>query len=67
MKRSEINSLNQELPTLFVDELEQRLETDPLAVGGLLDGFSNSEVQSDLCIFAAYTVNCRTENAYITK
>jgi len=35
--KKEIRSLNQELPTLFVEELEMRLETDPLAVGGILD------------------------------
>lgn len=34
---NELRSLNQELPTLYVEELENRLETDPLAVGGLLD------------------------------
>lgn len=33
----ELRSLNQELPVLYAEELEMRLETDPLAVGSLLD------------------------------
>lgn len=39
MKSNKIEhrSLNQELPALYAEELEMRLETDPLAVGGLLD------------------------------
>lgn len=37
MKKEELISLNSELSELNVEELEQRLETDPLAVGGLLD------------------------------
>lgn len=34
MKKEELISLNSELSELNVEELEQRLETDPLAVGG---------------------------------
>ena len=33
----ELRSLNQELPVLYAEELEMRLETDPLGVGNLLD------------------------------
>lgn len=33
----ELRSLNEELPALYVEELESRLETDPLAVSGLWD------------------------------
>ena len=36
-EKRELRSLNEELPTLYVEELEQRLETDPLAVSGLWD------------------------------
>lgn len=36
-KTREICSMNKELPALYAEELEMRLETDPLAVGGLLD------------------------------
>lgn len=32
-----IESLNKELLQFFLEELEQRLETDPLSVGGLFD------------------------------
>lgn len=37
MDNKKINSLNNELPQFFLEELEQRLETDPLSVGGLYD------------------------------
>lgn len=37
VNKEELRSLNQELPALYAEELEMRLETDPLAVGGLLD------------------------------
>lgn len=37
-EKKELRSLNVELPALYVEELEQRLETDPLAIGGLLSG-----------------------------
>ena len=39
-EKKELRSLNVELPTLYVEELEQRLETDPLAIGGLLSEIS---------------------------
>lgn len=39
----ELVSLNSELSEFDVKELEQRLETDPLAVGGLLDVTSASD------------------------
>lgn len=46
-EKKELRSLNVELPTLYVEELEQRLETDPLAIGGLLSG--NIDVYADSC------------------
>ena len=42
-EKEELISLNSELSELNVEELEQRLETDPLAVGGLLDLASPSD------------------------
>lgn len=39
---AEFTPMNTELSEFFVEELEQRLETDPLIVGGLLDLFSSS-------------------------
>lgn len=38
----EFISLNSELSEFDLQELEQRLETDPLAVGGLLDVVSSN-------------------------
>lgn len=37
VNKEELRSLNQGLPTLYAEELEMRLETDPLGIGGLLD------------------------------
>lgn len=44
----DLESLNKELPPFFLEDLEQRLETDPLAVGGLID--LESDADSDFCI-----------------
>ncbi|WP_065220148.1 MULTISPECIES: hypothetical protein [Butyricimonas] len=45
-RKDEIESLNDQLyDEFYVQELEERLETDPLLVGGLLDFFS--DVESD--------------------
>ncbi|MEY8685419.1 hypothetical protein AB9N12_04510 [Bacteroides sp. AN502(2024)] len=41
----EFTPMNTELSEFFVEELEQRLETDPLIAGGLLDLFSMTEEQ----------------------
>ncbi len=35
-EKKELRSLNEELSPLYINELEQRLETDPLAIGNLL-------------------------------
>lgn len=37
-EKKELRSLNVELPTLYVEELEQRLETDPLAYRWITTG-----------------------------
>jgi len=37
MENKALKALNKELPQFFLEELEQRLETDPLSVGGLFD------------------------------
>lgn len=42
----EMRSLNTELPTFYMEELEQRLETDPIAVNGLLAQASNIDIDS---------------------
>ena len=36
-----IESLNSELPEFFLENLENRLETDPLSIGGLSQSFSD--------------------------
>jgi hypothetical protein len=46
-QKKELHSLNEELPQLYINELEQRLETDPLAIGSLLT-FERSG--SDFCL-----------------
>lgn len=40
---AEFTPMNTELSEFFVEELEQRLETDPLIVGGLLDLFTSND------------------------
>lgn len=53
-KNKELVSLNSELPELYVEELEQRLETDPLMLSGLLD----TNMQRGFCGFE-YTCNSK--------
>lgn len=56
-KNVEIESVNDKLyDDLFVQELEERLETDPLAANGLFNFFNlssnaNSASNLDWCIF----------------
>ena len=47
MDNKAISSLNNKLPQFFLEELEQRLETDPLSVGGLYDLQDSGD--SDFC------------------
>lgn len=42
MTKKEIKSLNEELPEFFLNELEKRLETDPLNVGALMSLYDPS-------------------------
>ncbi len=42
-KKTELRSLNEELPALYAEELEQRLETDPLGVSGLLNEYVSEQ------------------------
>lgn len=44
-KKEVLTSLNSEFGEFDLQELEQRLETDPLAVGGLLDLASTKDLQ----------------------
>lgn len=45
-QNKEMRSLNVELPALYVEELELRLETDPIAVGGLMGRMADVDVDS---------------------
>lgn len=44
-----LNSLNAEFSELELQKLEDRLETDPLAVSGLLNTSYDVEATSDFC------------------
>lgn len=61
MKRAELNnemvSLNSEFSEFNLQKLEERLETDPLAIGGLLDVSSsmNDDFTSDLARCTEYS------------
>ena len=45
-EKNGVQSLNAVLPEFFIEDLEQRLETDPLATTGLL----NMDAPSDGCL-----------------
>lgn len=50
MKKEQIKSLNETLPEFYLEELEQRLETDPLNVGALVNLYDPAtQSGSDLC------------------
>lgn len=44
-----VNSLNSEFSELELQKLEDRLETDPLAISGLLNVNYDVEATSDFC------------------
>ncbi|WP_455639156.1 hypothetical protein [Parabacteroides sp.] len=44
-----VNSLNSEFSELDLQKLEDRLETDPLAISGLLNVNYDVETTSDFC------------------
>lgn len=49
--QEEMVSLNETIDQeFFVEQLEERLETDPLAIGGLIDLFKQDTVAADGCI-----------------
>lgn len=62
LESKDLMSLNSEFSEFKLGQLEQRLETDPLAVGGLLD----LDVESDLslasqCNGALQYIHCSGE------
>lgn len=52
--KEEFLSLNSEISEFSLQELEQRLETDPLAIGGLLDVTS----APDNTLLSAHAAGC---------
>lgn len=54
INKEEFLSLNSEISEFSLQELEQRLETDPLAIGGLLDVTS----VSDNTLLSAHAAGC---------
>jgi len=42
-----IKKLNEELPEFFLESLEERLETDPMAIGGMVDLTDASEASEE--------------------
>lgn len=59
MEKKVIKSLNEGLPEFFLDELEQRLETDPLNVGALVNLYGPA-IQSGDCIeFECSNFSCK--------
>lgn len=59
MKKKKIKPLNEELPEFFLDELEKRLETDPLNVGALMNLYDPSVQNGDY-----FCINYDTCNEY---
>ena len=49
-EKRELISLNSELSEFDLEQLEERLETDPLGVGGLLDLASTQDLSQLLVI-----------------
>lgn len=60
----EIRSMNEGLPILYVEELEQRMETDPLAISNLFDQIANigqeyaSDCNHNHCNYTCEYTNC---------
>lgn len=53
LEKGELISLNSELSEFDLQQLEQRLETDPLAIGGLLDLASSDDLSQSVRIMSS--------------
>lgn len=53
LENGELISLNSELSEFDLQQLEQRLETDPLAIGGLLDFASSDDLSQSVKIMSS--------------
>lgn len=52
LEQGDLISLNSELSEFELQQLEQRLETDPLAIGGLLDLASSDDLSQSVRIMS---------------
>lgn len=60
MKENEhFKPLNSAFPEFFLEKLEQRLETDPLTTGGLLELEQDANDEDGDCVI--FFCNCNTE------
>lgn len=57
-EKGELVSLNSELSEFDLEQLEERLETDPLGVGGLLDLVSTQDLSQSTGIVDDCECNC---------
>lgn len=57
-EKEELVSLNSEFTEFNLQELEQRLETDPLAVGGLLELASSHDLSQHIMNVADEECSC---------
>lgn len=57
-KKEELVSLNSEFTEFNLQELEQRLETDPLAVGGLLNLTSSDDPSQSATVLSDCECHC---------
>lgn len=53
LEKGDLISLNSELSEFELQQLEQRLETDPLAIGGLLDLASSDDLSQSVRVMSS--------------
>ena len=58
VESEEILSLNSEITEFDVQKLEERLETDPLAIGGLLDLASTQDLSQSISVMNDCECHC---------
>lgn len=57
IEKEEMLSLNSEISEFDLEQLEERLETDPLAVGGLLDLASTQDLSQSIHVLDSCECN----------
>lgn len=59
MSEKNLFSVNSDFSEFDLQQLEERLETDPLAVGGLIDLSNENDIESMSCHFSCPSLeNC---------